>query len=500
MRTHNPFHFVPLRVAQAHGHKLAMLWAAAARYVPQGSDVAWPKTARLAEDLDLSERAVKARVSRARQTGAFTIDSGGGAHTAAWELLYGGHKYVAGNGTFKRGNWLRIPDALWEADLSEAATLLVAYADSLSTPAYWSTIADKLGLSKGALCRARNEAKNRDILHWEGSPPTFTVTLPPKQDESRESRPHETATERAGEESDAPPGKERGAKSTESTATEPKSPAPEGAGEGIKRPPSEGEKTDGTGEGSDGAGEGSDEGHVVLGPDVLPGTVPATARAGKENDPRRSGHDPTGTAELMMKKKKEVKQHTSDQQQQALKGVIVSDLEDVFEHDHWLFWWCVMKTTHHRALGKLARVLANMNDPVNSMRALYRKKCLEPTAERLKARARRGEEKLEDLADRLADIIDDLPDEHAERYRDSDDLRGLWQHIMREVIDKKRLGGASSATDPAFNGDLPLRTTLNCPLDREAIREQIREDVGLRGTDYEPDFGGMKEKLEGVKP
>lgn len=185
------FRFVPLTVAQRHGHKLALLWAAASRYVPMGGDIAWPTVSRLSADLGVSERTVKRRMAKAKETGAFRIDPRPGS-AAAWTLLYGGHTYVAGNGTYSRGKWLRIPDWLWDSGLSHPAQMLVGYADSLTTPAHWGKIRRKLGLPKTTMHRARNEARRKGYLKWRGNPPTFTVSpfgLPPH----RKHRPPKSA-------------------------------------------------------------------------------------------------------------------------------------------------------------------------------------------------------------------------------------------------------------------------------------------------------------------
>ncbi len=172
--------YFPLAVSQDHGLTIAMLWAAVERYMPNGETRAVPCDATIAEDLGVSERTVRRRRKKAMDAGVLTYAASESGRRA-YELLYGGDRYVGGNRLYKKyGQYLTIPDALWESDLSDAAKALLAYCDRLTTRCCWKTISEKLGISQPTMRAARTEARESGLLMWEnkaGQPPEFEVPV-----------------------------------------------------------------------------------------------------------------------------------------------------------------------------------------------------------------------------------------------------------------------------------------------------------------------------------
>lgn len=486
------FRFVPHVVTRRHGYKIGLLWAAVARRVPDGGDMAWAGIGEIASDLGLSERGLRNWIEAAEDAGVLEVDPGYGGHLdTAWALRYGGRVFRKDRAFFDRGEWIRISDAVWNAPLSRPATLLAAYLQGLQKTTRWAVVSRTTGIPERTMRRARAEVRDMWTLGWTNTPSGATIraSLPtalpartvaaPGMVRQPDCRPSAAGTGSDAEEvadgdrhtshatSSADRSERRSQANAGTTATVAERLADaDGQGEQAgAKPDTQQSRSQGisgtTGDVSEElAGEGirdvlPDGGGVFrniwpvvserLADRPLRSVLRSVLRKNSSSAPEGAGERPRDTAEaedwaaqtalLLLRKKRneQLRDQLTSDQQRALKERIEADLRGS-GYDVPAFDRCVNADQHRRALGNLREELS-YKDPaaMKSVKAWYGKH-LGDIRDGDRRSRQAAEEWLENQMSTVEDLLEAADEDAAREARQNGEVDRVRQTLIYGVL------------------------------------------------------------------
>ena len=182
------FRPVPVEVLRAVGPGPGLTYAALTRCIDKGRDHTHPLSiGQIAAARGVCENTAREQMHKLSRAALLECVEMLPDGRRSWRpFVNGGKPYSKGNDPLAKGQtadgWVRVPDILWETNLTDAAKLMVAYCLSLTRRCSWKAIMGILALrSRRALDKARVEAKKSGWLDWQngrGQKPMFTVTRP----------------------------------------------------------------------------------------------------------------------------------------------------------------------------------------------------------------------------------------------------------------------------------------------------------------------------------
>jgi len=182
------FRPVPVEVLRAVGPGPGLTYAALTRCIDKGRDHTHPLSiGQIAAARGVCENTAREQMHKLSRAALLECAEMLPDGRRSWRLFVnGGKPYSKGNDPLAKGQtadgWVRVPDILWETNLTDAAKLMVAYCLSLTRRCSWKAVMGILALrSRRALDKARVEAKKSGWLDWQngrGQKPMFTVTRP----------------------------------------------------------------------------------------------------------------------------------------------------------------------------------------------------------------------------------------------------------------------------------------------------------------------------------